>query len=146
MGSRARRSASTLPSMALRLLRLVLLAALNAGPLTTLGCSGSGPAMSKAPAPAGGISLSYNFTPGQTFTGSVDQRSTIQFTGGSMSITSSLKFGVKLVVRGKDPERGGNLIEAKLSGVEISLATPSMNPQGTSDIMNAARKALKLSV
>ncbi|MCA9695041.1 MAG: hypothetical protein KC636_36010 [Myxococcales bacterium] len=124
--------------------RLVVAAALLASPaLVTTGCAAKGPARSKIEAPAAGVALGYDFTPGQTYSGSVQRTETLQIVGFNVSLTRSIKFGVNLTVLGPDPaHQGAHLLHAKLSAVDIVWALPPGTPVGVSEVTAAARKLL----
>lgn len=90
--------------------------------------------MQKVEAPAAGVTLKYDFTPGTRYRGHVERSETLQFVAMPVNITRSIKFDVTLTVRGKDPSNGGNLLTAKISNVDIVWGMPPQSPVGVSEI------------
>ncbi|MEZ4428289.1 MAG: hypothetical protein R3A51_11440 [Nannocystaceae bacterium] len=125
--------------------RLVVAAALLASPaLVTTGCAAKGPARSKIEAPAAGVALGYDFTPGQTYSGSVQRTETLQIVGFNVSLTRSIGFGVNLTVLGPDPaHQGAHLLHAAVGGRHrLGAAASVTRPVGVSEVTAAARKLL----
>ena len=110
--------------------------AVASAPLLALSATGCkrGPAMQKVEAPAAGVTLKYDFTPGTRYRGHVERSETLQFVAMPVNITRSIKFDVTLTVRGKDPSNGGNLLTAKISNVDIVWGMPPQSPVGVSEI------------
>jgi hypothetical protein len=91
-------------------------------------CASSAPAgMKKIEVPAGGITLSYDLTPGATYEGRLHMGNTQQIEHVG-SITQSLSCDVKLQVLGADPERGGAQVRATLSNIDLQWALPPSAP------------------
>ncbi len=132
-------------SSLLRVTRTLLCGlAIASAPLLGLATSGCkrGPAMSKVEAPAAGITLQYDFTPGQLYRGHVERSETIQFVAFPANVTRSIKFDVALTVQGKDPQRGGNLLTAKISNVDIVWGQPPASPVSVSEVKAFATQNL----
>ncbi|MCA9636240.1 MAG: hypothetical protein KC420_09465, partial [Myxococcales bacterium] len=78
------------PARPLRAL-LTAIILLSSGPL--VGCA-SGPKLEKIEAPAEGIRLRYDLSPGQTYSGSVSHNETVRDARSGMSQNRSLSFDV----------------------------------------------------
>ncbi|MCB9566375.1 MAG: hypothetical protein H6710_04025 [Myxococcales bacterium] len=127
------------PARPLRAL-LTAIILLSSGPL--VGCA-SGPKLEKIEAPAEGIRLRYDLSPGQTYSGSVSHNETVRDARSGMSQNRSLSFDVSLVVAGPAPDRGGHKIVARFSNVNLSWKLPPGLPFSLSDFTNSAKAAIQ---
>lgn len=98
--------------------------------------------MTRIEAPADGIKLSYDLAPGQSYTGSVRRSETVRDLSGQ-SMTRSINFDINLTVRGKDDKRGGNLVIARFSNVDLKWALPAALPISLSDFTSKAKQQLQ---
>lgn len=95
---------------------------LCAAPLT-LGCK-SGPQLTKVEAPAAGVALRYDLTPGQSYKGSVRHTETIRSATSSTSASNFFAFDLSLTVRGPDKDHGGMGVTARFSAVTVRWSLP----------------------
>ncbi|MEZ4384334.1 MAG: hypothetical protein R3A79_23585 [Nannocystaceae bacterium] len=124
-----------------RPLRAALVALVLAGvPLS--GCA-SGPKMTKLEAPAEGLTLRYDLTPGQTYAGHVRRKETVRDTLSGSSMTRSISFDINLVVAGPDAEHGGNKVVARFSNVDLRWSLPPGTPFSIAEFTNSAKAALQ---
>ena len=118
----------------------LFVALLLAAPVV-VGCK-SGPKLEKIAAPAGGIVLRYDLTPGQSYTGRVRHSETVRDISGQ-SMNRSLNFDVTLVVRGKDEARGGIQVVGRFTNVDLRWQLPAGLPFSLSDFTNDAKAKLQ---
>lgn len=128
------------PAMA-RAPRLLLSLLLCATPWT-LGCK-TGPQLSKVEAPAEGIALRYDLTPGQVYTGSVRHSQTIRSANTSNSFSNNFSFDLTLIVRGPDAQHGGTAVTAKFSAVSVRWSPPPGLPMSVSELNKQASQQLQ---
>lgn len=120
--------------------RLLVALALVATPLSG-GCK-TGPKLQKIEAPAAGITLRYDLAPGQTYVGHVRRSESVRDISGQ-SMTRSINFDITLTVRGKDDQRGGNLVVARFANVDLKWQLPPGLPFSLSDFTNRAKAQLQ---
>jgi hypothetical protein len=115
--------------------RLLVALALCAVP--SLACGG--PAnMEKLEAPASGVTLAYDLTPGLVYRGKVISKETVQGTSGN-KISRGFSFDVSLAIRGPATnEHGGTMVTARYSNVDIKWGLP---PGATFSIQELVSKA-----
>jgi hypothetical protein len=119
--------------------RLLVVVALVAAP--GLAC-GPKTAMQKLEAPAAGVTLGYDFTPGQVYRGNVRRSETVRgATGGSLS--RGFSFDVTLLIKGPDSQRGGNLVTARYSNVNIRWGLPPGAPISVGELVAQATSQLQ---
>lgn len=114
------------PAM-LRAPRLLLALVLCASPLA-FGCSGGGSKFAKVEAPAAGVSLRYDLSPGQVYKGSVRRSETERDSRSSVSSTRGFSFDLLLTVRGPDSQHGGSAVTARFSNVSLRWSLPPGTP------------------
>lgn len=98
--------------------------------------------LQKINAPAAGVSLSYDFTPGQLYTGHVIQSETIQGTSGG-KLSRGFTFDVTLAVRGPAPDGSGTLVTARYSAIDIRWGLPPGFPVSVAEVVEKAKEQLK---
>jgi hypothetical protein len=99
--------------------------------------------MQKIQAPAAGLLLNYDFSPGQSYFGHIARSETMQLVGMAINITRSISFDVRLTVSGPDPERGGTRLIAKISNVNMVWGSPPASPVSVAEIKDYAIKNLE---
>ncbi|MCA9662868.1 MAG: hypothetical protein KC486_31300 [Myxococcales bacterium] len=124
-----------------RPLRAALVALVLAG-ATLSGCA-SGPKMTKIEAPAEGLTLRYDLTPGQTYAGHVRRSEHVRDTLSGTSMTRSISFDINLVVAGPDAENGGHKVMARFSNVDLRWSLPPGTPFSIAEFTNSAKAALQ---
>lgn len=102
--------------------RVLLALLLGVAPVTTACKTGSD--LTKIEAPAEGVTLSYDLTPGQVYQGSVRYSETVREVDRSTSVTNSFNFDLTLRVRGADTERRGMGVTARFSNVQVRWSLP----------------------
>ncbi len=128
------------PAMA-RAPRLLLALVLCATPWLS-GCK-TGPQLTQIQAPAAGVSLRYDLTPGQVYKGSVRHNETIRSSNTSNSSSNHFSFDLTLVVRGPDAEHGGNHVTARFSAVTVRWTPPPGLPVSPAEMNKKASDILK---
>ena len=121
--------------------RLLLALLLCAAP-TLPGCK-KGPGLTKVEAPAEGITLRYDLTPGQVYQGSVRHSETIRSTNSSTSASRGFSFDLTLRVRGADPAHGGMGVTARFSGVSVKWSLPPGIPISVAEFNRTASQQLQ---
>lgn len=129
------------PPMA-RAPRLLLSLLLCASPSLLVGCK-TGPQLTKVEAPAEGIALRYDLTPGQVYKGSVRHNETIRSANTSNSSSNHFSFDLTLVVRGPDAEHGGNHVTARFSAVTVRWTPPPGLPISVAELNKKASAQLQ---
>ena len=107
-----------------------------------LGCK-TGPQLTKIEAPAEGIALRYDLTPGQVYKGSVRHNETIRSSNTSNSSSNHFSFDLTLVVRGPDQEHGGTHVTARFSAVTVRWTPPPGLPVSVAELNKNASKQLQ---
>lgn len=102
------------------------------------GCNKNGK-LTEVEVPEAGMSLRYDLTPGQEYSGEVTMRTAAQTPMGDM--TSTVKFNVALVVSAKS-EDGAQLVRATVSGIEANARMPAGIPAAAAGINPEAAAAL----
>ena len=87
-----------------------------------LACGG-GKNLQKLEAPAGGVTLAYDLSPGQVYKGTVANSQSVRTTSGS-SLSRGFQFDVSLAVRGPAPDGQGIMVTARYSNVNIRWGLP----------------------
>ncbi len=87
-----------------------------------LACGG-GKNLQKIEAPAGGVTLAYDLSPGQVYKGNVANSQSVRTTSGS-SLSRGFQFDVSLAVRGPAPDGQGIMVTARYSNVNIRWGLP----------------------
>src|SRR5262245_31812224 len=95
-------------SRASRLLLALLICAAPSLP----GCNKAA-GLTRIQAPAEGVTLRYDLTPGQVYRGSVRHSETIRAASSSTSAARSFSFDLTLTVRGPDQAHGGMAVTAR---------------------------------
>ena len=98
--------------------RLIVALLLCAAPLA---CGGKN--LQKIEAPTGGVTLSYDLSPGQVYKGNVNNSQSVRATTGA-SLSRGFEFDVTLTVRGPAPEGQGIMVTARYSNVNIRWGLP----------------------
>jgi hypothetical protein len=106
------------------------------------GCK-RGPGLTKIEAPAEGVTLRYDLTPGQVFQGSVRHSETIRAASSSTSATRGFSFDLTLKVRGADPAHGGMGVTARFSGVSVKWSLPPGIPISVAEFNRTASQQLQ---
>lgn len=118
--------------------RLLVVLTLCAAPVLACGDKN----MQKIEAPASGVTLAYDLTPGQVYKGKVISKETVVGTSGS-KIARGFSFDVSLVVRGADEARGGTKVTARYTNVDIRWGLPGASPISISALVNKATAQLQ---
>lgn len=116
---------------------LVAVALLSLAPA----CGGGKANLQKIQAPAEGVTLAYDLAPGIVYKGHVRHSENVRGTSGS-SIARGFSFDVALTVRGADANRGGTLVTAKLTNVDIRWSLPPGIPISLAEIVAKAKAQL----
>lgn len=124
------------PRMLRRL--LVAVALLSFAPA----CGGSKTNLQKITTPGEGVALAYDLSPGLVYKGHVKHSETVRGTSGG-SISRGFSFDVTLTVRGADPNRGGTLVTARYSAIDIRWGLPPGMPISVAEIVENAKSQLK---
>lgn len=106
------------------------------------GCK-TGPGLTKIEAPAEGVTLRYDLTPGQVYQGSVRHSETIRAAGSSTSAARSFSFDLTLRVRGADPAHGGMGVTARFSNVSVRWSLPPGIPISVAEFNRTAGQQLQ---
>lgn len=123
-----------------------LLALLLCAAPSLSGCK-TGPGLTKVEAPAEGITLRYDLTPGQVYQGSVRRSATIRAASSSTSSTQSFSFDLTLTVRGPDEAHGGVAVTARFSSVSVKWSLPPSFPISVAEFnRNASQQLMGLEV
>lgn len=101
---------------------LLVALVLCAAPLT-LACN-TGPKLTKVEAPAAGVTLRYDLTPGQSYEGEVTHTEKINSATSSTSASNFFSFKLRLTVRGPDKDHGGMAVTARFSAVTVRWSLP----------------------
>lgn len=117
---------------------LVAVALLSLAPA----CGGAKTSLTKIEAPAEGVALAYDLAPGLVYKGRVSSGEKVQGTSGS-TVSRSFSFDVTLTIRGADPNRGGILVTARYSNVDIKWGLPTSVPFSIGDLVDDAKSKLK---
>lgn len=118
--------------------RLLVVLTLCAAPVLACGDKN----MQKIEAPASGVTLAYDLTPGQVYKGKVISKETVVGTSGN-KIARGFSFDVSLVVRGADEARGGTKVTARYTNVDIRWGLPGASPISISALVNKATAQLQ---
>lgn len=89
------------------------------------GCSPQG--QQKIEVPQAGVQMRYDLLPGATYDGHLRLGNT-QTIDGAGNITQSLECDITLVVVGADPQRGGTLLRATFSNIDMKWGLPPSAP------------------
>jgi len=128
------------PAMA-RASRWLLALLLCAAP-SLPGCK-TGPGLTKVEAPAEGITLRYDLTPGQVYQGSVRRSATIRAASSATSSSQSFSFDLTLTVRGADETHGGTAVTARFSAVAVKWSLPPSFPISVAEFNRTASQQLQ---
>lgn len=118
--------------------RLLVALLLSAAPLTC----GAGKNLQKIEAPASGVTLAYDLSPGQVYKGSVNNSESVRATTGA-SLSRGFEFDVTLAVRGPDPEGKGTMVTARYSNVNIRWGLPPGATFSVAELVSDATKKLQ---
>jgi hypothetical protein len=118
--------------------RLLVVVTLCAAPLLACGDRN----MQKIEAPASGVTLAYDLSPGQVYKGKVISKETVVGTSGN-KIARGFSFDVSLVVRGPDEARGGTKVTARYTNVDIRWGLPGASPISITALVNKATAQLQ---
>jgi hypothetical protein len=121
--------------------RLLLALLLCAAP-SLHGCK-TAAGLTKIEAPAEGVTLRYDLTPGQVYQGSVRRSATIRSATSATSTSQSFSFDLTLTVRGPDPARGGVAVTARFSGVSVKWSLPPSFPISVAEFNRNASNQLQ---
>lgn len=108
----------------------------------TLACK-SGPKLTKVEAPAAGVALRYDLTPGQVYKGSVRHNSTIRAADSATSASNHFSFDLTLTVRGPDKDHGGMAVTARFSAVTVRWSLPLGFPGSVAEYNRKASEQLQ---
>lgn len=97
--------------------------------------------LQKINAPDGGVTLAYDFTPGQVYRGHVAHSETVRGTSGG-SLSRGFTFDVTLSIQGRSPDGAGTLVTARYSAVDIRWGLPTGSPISASEIVGKAKDQL----
>jgi hypothetical protein len=98
--------------------------------------------LQKINAPADGVTLAYDFTPGQVYRGHVAHSETVRGTSGG-SLSRGFTFDVALSIRGPAPDGNGTLVTARYSAVDIRWGLPPGIPISVAEIVAKAKAQLQ---
>ncbi|WP_434427488.1 hypothetical protein [Nannocystis pusilla] len=119
-----------------------LLALLLCAAPSLSGCN-TGPGLTKVEAPAEGITLRYDLTPGQVYQGSVRRSATIRAATSATSTSQGFSFDLTLTVRGPDETHGGTAVTARFSGVQVKWSLPPSFPVSVAEFNRTAGQQLQ---
>lgn len=119
-----------------------LLALLLCAAPSLSGCN-TGPGLTKVEAPAEGITLRYDLTPGQVYQGSVRRSATIRAASSATSSSQSFSFDLTLTVRGPDETHGGTAVTARFSAVQVKWSLPPSFPISVAEFNRTAGQQLQ---
>jgi len=118
--------------------RLLVALLLCAAPLA---CGGN-KNLQKIEAPAGGVTLSYDLSPGQVYKGNVNNSQSVRATTGA-SLSRGFEFDVTLTVRGPDPKGQGTMVTARYSNVNIRWGLPPGATFSVGELVSKATSQLQ---
>ena len=117
--------------------RLIVALLLCAAPLA---CGGKN--LQKIEAPTGGVTLSYDLSPGQVYKGKVNNSQSVRATTGA-SLSRGFEFDVTLTVRGPAPEGQGIMVTARYSNVNIRWGLPPGATFSVGELVSKATSQLQ---
>ena len=97
--------------------------------------------LQKINAPAAGVTLAYDFTPGQVYKGHVTQSETVRGASGG-SLSRGFSFDVALAIRGPAAGGGGTQVTARYSAIDIRWGLPAGIPISVAEVVDKATKQL----
>ncbi|MBA3547731.1 MAG: hypothetical protein H0T76_14705 [Nannocystis sp.] len=106
-----------------------------------LACGG-GKNLQKLEAPASGVTLAYDLSPGQVYKGSVSNSESVRATSGA-SLSRGFDFDVTLAVRGPDPKGQGTMVTARYSNVNIRWGLPPGATFSVGELVSKATSQLQ---
>jgi len=118
--------------------RLIVALTLCAAPLAC----GGGKNLQKIEAPAGGVTLAYDLSPGQVYKGKVNNSQSVRATTGA-SLSRGFEFDVTLAVRGPDPKGQGTMVTARYSNVNIRWGLPPGATFSVGELVSKATSQLQ---
>ncbi len=86
--------------------------------------------------------MSYDFSPGQTYSGHIRRSETVRDALSGSSMTRSISFDVDLQVLGP-ADGGGNKITARFKNIDLKWSLPAGTPFSLTEFTNSATKALQ---
>ena len=117
-----------------------MLAAALGLPVVLIGCGNKD--MQKIEVPSDGVRLSYDLQPGASYKGHIRVGNT-QAVEGLGNMNRNIEADVQLVALRPDPARGGTLIQARFSNVNLDWALPPNLPISADDFLSMTVEAVQ---
>lgn len=99
--------------------------------------------LQKIEAPAAGVTLSYDLTPGQVYRGNVTHSEKVQSADVGGSYNRSYSFAVDLSILGPDEQHGGQLVMARFKDIKVNWTLPRAFPISLNEFIDKVVAQLK---